>query len=160
MSDKIQNSILVSNAIFFSSPFLVLPVRLSGGTKYSEGRVEVYFEGHWWAVCAYQNKSSSYSHLKAWSNMAASNVVCKELEFQRASSEIDGELLFEDADPKSVDFLLSDVKCNGTEKMLSECHYKVLSAPFKCNSSMHHYPAIVSCKGILPWPTDPPYEGK
>ncbi|XP_072013192.1 lysyl oxidase homolog 2-like isoform X1 [Amphiura filiformis] len=135
-----------------------LPVRLSGGTKYYEGRVEVYSDGHWWAICADRN-SSSDSHIQAWPNIEAANIICQELEFAYASLDIRAELLF-DSDPESMDFLLSDVRCNGTEKQLSECQYMVLSAPYKCNRSMDQYPAVVSCRGILPLPYQPPYEGK
>nr|XP_057905834.1 galectin-3-binding protein B-like [Doryrhamphus excisus] len=80
-------------------------VRLSGQDTPWKGRVEVYHDGKWGTVCD-----------DGW-DMAAAQVVCRQLHFPRAKSVVIGENYGEAPGP----IWLDDVKCDGTEKSLFAC---------------------------------------
>ncbi|KAI1886458.1 hypothetical protein AGOR_G00195960 [Albula goreensis] len=83
-------------------------VRLVGGKKSFEGRVEVYHNGHWGTVCD-----------DGW-EMAEAQVVCRQLGFPGAKSAVRGGVY----GPGSGHIWLDDLDCKGTESSLSSCGFK------------------------------------
>ncbi|KAL0993481.1 hypothetical protein UPYG_G00108560 [Umbra pygmaea] len=83
-------------------------VRLVGGTRDSEGRVEVYHEGQWGTICD-----------DGW-DLAEAQVVCRQLKFPGAISAVTGGTYREG----SGSIWLDDMDCKGTEKSLSSCSFK------------------------------------
>ena len=81
-----------------------------GGASLLEGRVEVFFLGHWGTVC-----SNYYSY--TW-DLADATVVCRQLGYLRAVGA-----------PRSAAFGVgsglswyNNVQCTGTEMNLTECN--------------------------------------
>ncbi|KAJ7989829.1 hypothetical protein DPEC_G00308550 [Dallia pectoralis] len=83
-------------------------VRLMGGQRDSEGRVEVYHEGKWGTICD-----------DGW-DLAEAQVVCRQLRFPGAISAVTGGTYGEG----SGSIWLDDMECKGTEKYLSSCSFK------------------------------------
>ncbi|KAJ7989828.1 hypothetical protein DPEC_G00308540 [Dallia pectoralis] len=83
-------------------------VRLMGGQRDSEGRVEVYHEGKWGTICD-----------DGW-DLPEAQVVCRQLRFPGAISAVTGGTYGEG----SGSIWLDDMECKGTEKYLSSCSFK------------------------------------
>ncbi|KAM6963047.1 galectin-3-binding protein B-like [Aplochiton taeniatus] len=83
-------------------------MRLVGGKLFSEGRVEIYYNGQWGTVCD-----------DNW-DMAEAQVVCRHLNFPSALAAIDGGVYGQGSGPIWMD----DLNCDGTEKDLSRCGFK------------------------------------
>nr|XP_054765111.1 deleted in malignant brain tumors 1 protein-like [Lytechinus pictus] len=94
-----------SGAICFTGePFTV---RLRNGSKASEGRVEIMYDGSWGTICG-----SSWDLIDA-------RVVCRMLGFDEASAApVSGEF-----GRSEGDIYLSDVQCDGTENSLAYCNH-------------------------------------
>ncbi|KAJ8371357.1 hypothetical protein SKAU_G00113850 [Synaphobranchus kaupii] len=83
-------------------------VRLAGGNHSSEGRVEVYHQGHWGTVCD-----------DSWGQEEAL-VVCRQLGFQGAHAAVEGGAYGQGSGP----IWLDDLSCKGTESSLADCGSK------------------------------------
>ncbi|XP_035254290.1 galectin-3-binding protein A-like [Anguilla anguilla] len=83
-------------------------LRLVGGRRSSEGRVEVYHGGQWGTVCD-----------DGW-DMTEAQVVCRQLRFPGAQSAVTGGTY----GPGSGQIWLDDLDCKGTEPSLSSCPFK------------------------------------
>ncbi|KAK3084122.1 hypothetical protein FSP39_008507 [Pinctada imbricata] len=99
-------SILPMSARIIENEGEILHVRLvNGGTYY--GRVEVYIYGKGWGTVCDDSFGS-----------ADANVVCRQLGFRSGSARSSayyGE--------GTVDIIMDDVTCTGSEKALQQCRY-------------------------------------
>ena len=105
-----------------------------GGASPLEGRVEIFFLGHWGTVC-----SNYYSY--TW-DLADATVVCHQLGYLRAVGA-----------PRSAAFgagsgpsWYSNVRCTGTERNLIECSKSFSSHGNACS---HSQDAGVVCSSEL-----------
>ncbi|PIK45167.1 scavenger receptor cysteine-rich protein type 12 precursor [Apostichopus japonicus] len=80
-------------------------IRLIGGSKESEGRVEVYVDGVWGTVCDDE-----------W-DIHDADVVCRQLGYSGGESALGFAYFGEGITP----ILLDNVQCNGNEKSLNDC---------------------------------------
>ncbi|XP_078597483.1 uncharacterized protein LOC144873741 isoform X1 [Branchiostoma floridae x Branchiostoma japonicum] len=105
-------------------------IRLSGGQKQNEGRVElraIGIGGVWGTVCS-----------KGW-DIHAANVLCRQLGLQRAVP------ITVDFGPGSGPVWLSDVSCTGNESIILECP----QSKFGDNDCDHDDDVGVICDGPL-----------
>ncbi|XP_063781954.1 lysyl oxidase homolog 3 isoform X3 [Pseudophryne corroboree] len=115
-------------------------IRLKGGARPGEGRVEVLKNGQWGTVCD-----------DRWDLQAAS-VVCRELGFGSAKEALTGARMGQGMGP----IHMNEVKCSGTEKSLLECQYKNITeedckhtedSAIKCNIPYMGYDATIRLAG-------------
>ncbi|XP_030320052.1 lysyl oxidase homolog 2 [Calypte anna] len=99
-------------------------VRLKGGAKTGEGRVEVLKNGEWGTVCD-----------DNW-NLVSASVVCRELGFGSAKEAITGARLGQGMGP----IHLNEIDCTGFEKSVTDCKFNMESQG--CN---HEEDAAVRC---------------
>ena len=109
---------------------LDIPVRLAGGNSYSEGRVEVYYNGEWGTVCD-----------DGW-NKADAVVVCRQLGLGSSGTAI-GSAAFGQG---SGSIWLDSVLCAGSESTLASCGHLGVGITRRCN---HSNDASVMCTGEL-----------
>lgn len=103
-------------------------VRLANGSKFNEGRVEVYHQGVWGPVCR-----------EGWSQ-SDSSVACRELGLN-ASVSTGGS-------PLNGAFTgLYNVSCQGDEKSIKDCALGAWSSNTTCSSNNS---VTLNCSGILP----------
>ncbi|XP_072051705.1 scavenger receptor cysteine-rich domain-containing protein DMBT1-like [Amphiura filiformis] len=84
-----------------------VPIRLVGGSRSNEGRIELYFDGMWGTICD-----------TMW-DIDDAHVVCRELGFTQA---IEATKLARFGQGAGMIFL-DEVRCNGTEDKIIECPY-------------------------------------
>ena len=103
-------------------------LRLTGGSKQSEGRLEIYHNGLWGTVC-----NSSFT-------MAAAHVTCRELGFVSAKSIMSGLYPIESS---QVQIWLDNVKCSGEESSLLACKH----SPWNEHMCFHGQDVEIECTG-------------
>ncbi|XP_072047815.1 scavenger receptor cysteine-rich domain-containing protein DMBT1-like [Amphiura filiformis] len=85
------------------------PVRLVGGRKSSEGRVEIFYDDTWGTVCD-----------DSWDNDDAM-VVCRQLGFPSGDAQAVSDAQFGEG---TGEIWLDEVSCSGSENNLGECRHK------------------------------------
>ncbi|XP_067469614.1 lysyl oxidase homolog 3B isoform X2 [Thunnus thynnus] len=100
-------------------------VRLKGGAKLGEGRVEVLKENEWGTVCD-----------DRW-NLLSASVVCRELGFGSAKEALTGARMGQGMGP----IYMNEVKCLGTEKSIWNCPFKNITS----EDCQHTEDAAVRC---------------
>jgi len=92
----------------FPTPYPLLPVRLRDGVAWSEGRLEIYWQGFWGTVCG-----NGFSDVDAV-------VVCRQLEISEGGVAMHSNHI---ANGNSFSSRISaeNVSCSGTETHLSDC---------------------------------------
>ncbi|XP_019639399.1 PREDICTED: uncharacterized protein LOC109481308 [Branchiostoma belcheri] len=84
-------------------------VRLRGGEREGQGRVEVKYMGEWGAVCD-----------DSW-DLKDADVVCKQLGYPLGAEKVHSGSTFGGS---RLDFLLDEVDCTGPESTLEDCGHK------------------------------------
>ncbi|XP_074089539.1 scavenger receptor cysteine-rich domain-containing protein DMBT1-like isoform X2 [Macrotis lagotis] len=108
-----------------SSPLELPDVRLVNGRDRCEGRLEVSYNGTWGTVCD-----------DLW-DINAAHVVCRQLDCGEGMKALQSSYFGEG----SGSILLDDVKCQGSETTLGQCHHRGLSV----HNCGHHEDAGVIC---------------
>jgi len=103
-------------------------VRLVSGTNNKEGRVEIFYNGKWGTICD-----------DFW-DIKDANVVCKQLNFTRATAAKSYAHFGVGQDP----IWLDDVECSGSEKKLSDCKHNGWGS----HNCVHNEDAGVVCGEI------------
>ena len=104
----------------------IFTVRLVGGDSYSDGIVEVYYNGEWGAVCD-----------SGWDQQDA-NVVCRQLGFESA-------ILVDFGERPGADIILENVMCSNNDMVLASCGHYGVGITVNCRSQ--HKVAGVKCQG-------------
>ncbi|XP_008277166.1 lysyl oxidase homolog 3B isoform X1 [Stegastes partitus] len=100
-------------------------VRLKGGARVGEGRVEVLKDNEWGTVCD-----------DRW-NLLSASVVCRELGFGSAKEALTGGRLGQGMGP----IYMNEVKCLGQEKSIMNCPFKNITS----EDCQHMEDAAVRC---------------
>ncbi|XP_066853028.1 lysyl oxidase homolog 3 isoform X2 [Anser cygnoides] len=117
-----------------------LRIRLKGGAKAGEGRVEVLKSSEWGTVCD-----------DRW-NLLSASVVCRELGFGSAKEALTGARMGQGTGP----IHLNEVQCLGTEKSLWSCPFKNITqedckhtedAAVRCNIPYMGYENLIRLAG-------------
>ncbi|MGH0145411.1 UNVERIFIED_CONTAM: hypothetical protein FKN15_040341 [Acipenser sinensis] len=115
-------------------------VRLKGGAKTGEGRVEVLKDNEWGTVCD-----------DRW-NLLSASVVCRELGFGSAKEALTGARMGQGMGPVHM----NEVQCSGQEKSIWNCPYKNVTsedcqhdedASVKCNTPYMGYKNSIRLSG-------------
>ncbi|XP_075705014.1 lysyl oxidase homolog 3 isoform X3 [Rhinoderma darwinii] len=115
-------------------------IRLKGGSRPGEGRVEVLKNGQWGTVCD-----------DRWDLQAAS-VLCRELGYGSAKEALTGARMGQGMGP----IHMNEVRCTGNEKSLLDCQYKNITqedckhsedAAIKCNIPYMGYDSTIRLAG-------------
>ena len=108
--------------------YVGVAVRLVGGSSYSEGRVEVNYNGEWGTVCD-----------DGWDDIDA-GVVCRQLGFGSSGTAI-GSAAFGQG---SGSLWLNNVTCIGSESTLASCGHLGVDVRSSCS---HSKDAGIICSG-------------
>ncbi|XP_019746110.1 lysyl oxidase homolog 3B isoform X1 [Hippocampus comes] len=100
-------------------------VRLKGGARLGEGRVEVLKSGEWGSVCD-----------DRW-NLQSASVVCRELGFGSAKEAMTGARMGQGVGP----IYMNEVKCSGYERSIWKCPFKNITS----EDCQHTEDAAVRC---------------
>ncbi|XP_061660291.1 scavenger receptor cysteine-rich domain-containing group B protein [Syngnathoides biaculeatus] len=110
-------------------------VRLVGGIDSCQGRVEIYYQGHWGTVCD-----------DDWDTMDAM-VVCRQL----GCAQVLLAPIRSFFGHGTGDILLDNVNCMGLEEQLSQCPHR----GWRNHNCHHHEDAGIICSSMGPNPTVP-----
>uniref|UniRef100_A0A8C4NW00 Lysyl oxidase homolog n=1 Tax=Dicentrarchus labrax TaxID=13489 RepID=A0A8C4NW00_DICLA len=119
LKKKLKTSVNLPQQMEFSN------VRLKGGARLGEGRVEVLKDNEWGTVCD-----------DRWSLQSAS-VVCRELGFGSAKEALTGARMGQGMGP----IYMNEVKCLGQEKSIWNCPFKNITS----EDCQHMEDAAVRC---------------
>lgn len=113
-----------------------MDIRLNGGRKATEGRVEVRLNhGVWGTICS-----------DGWSLLEA-NVICKQLHYGYAAGAYQTDY-FGGANVSAI--LISGTECQGNETSLSDClHHEYINGYVHCHGNRNHV-ASVTCDDYAP----------
>ncbi|NWS63334.1 LOX3B oxidase, partial [Chunga burmeisteri] len=115
-------------------------IRLKGGAKVGEGRVEVLKSSEWGTICD-----------DRW-NLLSASVVCRELGFGSAKEALTGARMGQGMGP----IHMNEVQCLGTEKSLWSCPFKNITqedckhtedAAVRCNIPYMGYENLIRLSG-------------
>ncbi|XP_030306606.1 lysyl oxidase homolog 3 isoform X1 [Calypte anna] len=115
-------------------------IRLKGGAKVGEGRVEVLKSNEWGTICD-----------DRW-NLLSASVVCRELGFGSAKEALTGARMGQGMGPVH----LNEVQCLGTEKSLWNCPFRNITqedckhtedAAVRCNIPYMGYENLIRLSG-------------
>ncbi|NXG13619.1 LOX3B oxidase, partial [Grallaria varia] len=115
-------------------------IRLKGGAKVGEGRVEVLRSSEWGTICD-----------DRW-NLLSASVVCRELGFGSAKEALTGARMGQGTGP----IHLNEVQCQGTEKSLWSCPFRNITqedckhtedAAVRCNIPYMGYENLIRLSG-------------
>ncbi|NXV83757.1 LOX3B oxidase, partial [Atlantisia rogersi] len=115
-------------------------IRLKGGAKIGEGRVEVLRSSEWGTICD-----------DRW-NLLSASVVCRELGFGSAKEALTGARMGQGMGP----IHMNEVQCLGTEKSLWSCPFKNITqedckhtedAAVRCNIPYMGYENLIRLSG-------------
>ena len=107
---------------------LDISVRIVGGTRYDEGRVEVNYNGEWGTVCD-----------DGWDSIDA-GVVCRQLGFGSSGSSYYSAYFGQGSGP----IWLDSVTCTGNESTIAGCGHFGVNITRSCS---HYEDAGVRCSG-------------
>ena len=127
--EKFVGNVMITNKSFdeLFLPSLV-KVRLTGGETANEGRVEVYYQGVWGAVC------NQY-----W-DMNDANVVCRSLGLPAASYVFSNTYMFGGGRKRSW---MTRLRCSGTESSLADCSHAGWGNTYSWCSYYYYHAAVV-----------------
>ena len=110
-------------------------IRLVDGSSYSNGRLQLQYNGRWGTVC---NDWSSW-------DLRDTHVACRHLGF------LGGKRYY--YDPGSGPVMMKTVGCKGTEKSLWDCSYRwIMNNPYSCRKFILVLNnAFVVCACASPW---------
>ncbi|XP_033920487.1 lysyl oxidase homolog 3 isoform X1 [Melopsittacus undulatus] len=115
-------------------------IRLKGGAKVGEGRVEVLKGSEWGTICD-----------DRW-NLLSASVVCRELGFGSAKEALTGARMGQGTGP----IHMNEVQCLGTEKSLWSCSFKNITqedckhtedVAVRCNVPYMGYETLIRLSG-------------
>ena len=95
-------------------------IRLLGGSGPHEGLVEMYFLGHWTAVCGY-----SYWDLRD------AAVVCRQLGYSGAVAAPRSSIFRGGSRSRSI--LVNGIYCSGYERNITGCRKNILYSSGQCS---------------------------
>lgn len=123
-----MHSHLMLSAVYmklYLAPVAEGTVRLMSGSSSNKGRVEIFHNGKWGTICD-----------DFW-DIKDANVVCRELNFSRATEAKSYAHFGLGQDP----IWLDDVECNGSETRLINCKHN----GWGLHNCVHHEDAGVIC---------------